>query len=1038
MDVPTPLSAPRGSHLEHLVADAGILDQFASLPNTRGVASLLERTDKLLDWLAPTPEAHRRRMAVFQFIRSVVSDCFGPGAKTVLIGSCALKTYLPDADIDMSVFVPRSYNQAADPVASLTAHICKAMQEQQAARAASRLSSATPKKQHHRHGDPRRQPPLHFHSVTCISADTCVIKCIVDNMSVDITFGQENAVASLELFERFDASYIGQNHILKKSILLLKAWLLHDATRAAGEDTAPVASSSARAAPGSRRGPCHGRPPPIYGAKDGGLCTYALNTMVTCLLNTHDVRHPFQAFILFFKVFADFDWDRFYVTLFGFVPLRSRDPMQFLGGSPNKASPGQSLKMGVQQVACFPDRAIRSINIQDPLLATNNLGRSVSSASACRFRRALAHGRRNLCVALSRSVNLADIPSMIQIFDSIFASCFSQFGSGDGWRPDLLDHPMQKWRGPAHGVRQPNIGEFDMTSMELITSIRTELQVFIDRASTIKRERGAAGDQTPPRLKPTDESSPPSTSSTGQEDSDEDSAMEPTPVRTVEAGKKSLEDEAGYDSASIIPCPESTNDNAKSAPNDNAIGESKQSTSGETPSVSLPHDGQLGSVTAVAIPSPESGKLKDISRDGMSMCRVVLVAIFAFALGGASLAILLSLSNNMGMLNGIMRSPVKSGIGPAGDGTLKHTLFGSTASSHFNYEDNGSARPSGSQTVPEVSRPAVHTDSGLVPDASTRADGARTSQSSTSTAGQRNQVDSADVEPLPPVVQRDILSIHGSTISLQTALRHAPFYYYDFGGESDPATTALTCHEAGSESPSAQLACTDSGDVLRRKPRHITSLLVVDPGATLTLSVASESRRACPAGPGRQQLQSVLWYVGDSLVQKSNRTFLTLRNIGAFRGPAAPFARVNSHDIFSGAALGAPEKGSRDGALVTSYVSCVDRNDDQSLSALSTFLGLRIRVQISEDPVLHNRVGRASGRVGQRLVLEGPLWHGGAGADNGASKLAEPYAMQWSRNGVDLEGETGSSWCGMCSTGCAAQADNFITVWFSDLLCLIR
>lgn len=260
---------------------------------------------QLLDWLSPSPEAHRRRMAVFQFIRSVVSDCFGPGAKTVLIGSCALKTYLPDADIDMSVFVPRTSNQAADPVASLTAHICKAMQKQQAARVASRLSSATPKKRHHRHGDPRRQPPLHFHSVTCISADTCVIKCIVDNMSVDITFGQENAVASLELFERFDASYIGQNHILKKSILLLKAWLLHDATRAAGEDaTSTEHSSAARSASGSRgRGPPrrHGRPPPIYGAKDGGLCTYALNTMVTCLLNTHDVRHPFQAFILFFK-----------------------------------------------------------------------------------------------------------------------------------------------------------------------------------------------------------------------------------------------------------------------------------------------------------------------------------------------------------------------------------------------------------------------------------------------------------------------------------------------------------------------------------------------------------------------------------------------------------------------------------------------------------------------------------------------------------------------------------------------------------------
>jgi len=101
--------------------------------------------------------------------------------------------------------------------------------------------------------------------------------------------------------------------------------------------------------------------------------------------------------ILCCKVFGDFDWDRFYVTLFGFAPLRSRNPMQYLGDSPHKASPGQTLKLGVQQVdysnlqlttsvygintwnflpqvECFPDRAIRSINIQDPLSASNNLG----------------------------------------------------------------------------------------------------------------------------------------------------------------------------------------------------------------------------------------------------------------------------------------------------------------------------------------------------------------------------------------------------------------------------------------------------------------------------------------------------------------------------------------------------------------------------------------------------------------------------------------------------------------------------------------
>jgi hypothetical protein len=510
-----------------LLADAGILDQFASLPDTPGIASLLQRTDHLLACLSPTPDAHRRRMAVFDFTRSVIADCFGPAAKTVLIGSCALKTYLPDADIDMSVFVPRTPGTAADPVAALTAHICTVMQRQQAERAAAAVAStsspaaaARGHRPRHRWRHSGEEAPLQFHSVTCISADTCVIKCQVDNVSVDITFGQENAVASLELFERFDAAYIGRDHILKKSILLLKAWFIYDAAQAAGDDSdsssniSSSASSSSSSSSsnsnsssdghrthhggGGRSGtagtgaaPHHnsggrghrghqlgysgggggppiyggggppiyggggpiygGGGPPIYGAKDGGLCTYALNTMVTCLLNTHDVRHPLQAFILFFKVFADFDWDRFYVTLFGFVPLRSKDPMQFLGGGGGGGTPNNNhnnnnddnnrmhstavplgvvgagggggggaplfpaLKMSVQQVACFPDRAIRSINIQDPLMAANNLGRSVSSATARRFRGALSRGRHNLCVALSRSVNFADIPSMIQV-----------------------------------------------------------------------------------------------------------------------------------------------------------------------------------------------------------------------------------------------------------------------------------------------------------------------------------------------------------------------------------------------------------------------------------------------------------------------------------------------------------------------------------------------------------------------------------------------------------------------------------------------
>lgn len=45
---------------------------------------------------------------------------------------------------------------------------------------------------------------------------------------------------------------------------------------------------------------------------------------------------------------------------------------------------------------------LKHLNIMDPLLATNNLGRSVSKASFSRIRKALAHGARTLTTILHK------------------------------------------------------------------------------------------------------------------------------------------------------------------------------------------------------------------------------------------------------------------------------------------------------------------------------------------------------------------------------------------------------------------------------------------------------------------------------------------------------------------------------------------------------------------------------------------------------------------------------------------------------------
>ena len=129
------------------------------------------------------------------------------------------------------------------------------------------------------------------------------------------------------------------------------------------------------------------------------------------------------------------------------------------------------------------------------------------------------------------------------------------------------------------------------------------------------------------------------------------------------------------------------------------------------------------------------------------------------------------------------------------------------------------------------------------------------------------------LELLPSVVREDIgLSSQNNMEDIAVrALRHAPFYYYDFGGD----VAALTAcrkngngavgddREGDADGADRQLTCSDDNTSvsLQRKPRHVTSMVVVDPGATLTLSVASESRRACPEGPENQLPQSILWCV---------------------------------------------------------------------------------------------------------------------------------------------------------------------------------
>ena len=97
------------------------LQSFSSeRPVRAGAASwfamaALDEVDALIDALRPTAESERRRDAVLQYVRECLhAHARLRGARCCVTGSFALKTYLPESDIDMTLLLPPADAAAAE------------------------------------------------------------------------------------------------------------------------------------------------------------------------------------------------------------------------------------------------------------------------------------------------------------------------------------------------------------------------------------------------------------------------------------------------------------------------------------------------------------------------------------------------------------------------------------------------------------------------------------------------------------------------------------------------------------------------------------------------------------------------------------------------------------------------------------------------------------------------------------------------------------------------------------------------------------
>ncbi|XAR52238.1 Polynucleotide adenylyltransferase [Bertholletia excelsa] len=337
-----------------------------------------ERTAQLITCIQPNKSSEEHRNAVASYVKRLITRCFS--CQVFTFGSVPLKTYLPDGDIDLTAF------EKNETLKDTWANDLREMLESE---------------------EKSEDAEFCVKEVQYIQAEVKIIKCLVDNIVVDISFNQLGGLCTLCFLEEVD-SLISQNHLFKRSIILIKAWCYYESR--------------------------------VLGAHHGLISTYALETLVLYIFHVinNTFSGPLEVLYRFLEFFGKFDWDNYCVSLWGPVPLSSLPDMT---ADPPRKDGGELLLSKVFLDACgsvysngqenYDTPFIsKHFNIIDPLRMNNNLGRSVSKGNFFRIRSAFAFGAQRL----ARLLNCPKENISAEI-NQFFKNTLNRHGKGH--RPDV-------------------------------------------------------------------------------------------------------------------------------------------------------------------------------------------------------------------------------------------------------------------------------------------------------------------------------------------------------------------------------------------------------------------------------------------------------------------------------------------------------------------------------------------------------------------------------------------------------------------------
>ncbi|XP_004302534.1 PREDICTED: uncharacterized protein LOC101304393 [Fragaria vesca subsp. vesca] len=339
-------------------------------------------TQGVIAQVQPTDVSERRRRAVIDYVQRLIRGFLG--CEVFPFGSVPLKTYLPDGDIDLTAFGGLNIDEV------LANDVCAVLERE----------------------DQNMAAEFMVKDVQLIRAEVKLVKCLVQNIVVDISFNQLGGLCTLCFLEQVDR-LIGKDHLFKRSIILIKAWCYYESR--------------------------------ILGAHHGLISTYGLETLVLFIFHLFhaSLNGPLAVLYKFLDYFSKFDWDNYCISLNG--PVRISSLPELLTEMPDNGG-GDLLLSNEFLRSCVdrfsvPSRGYETnyrtfqpkhLNIVDPLKENNNLGRSVSKGNFYRIRSAFTYGARKLGRILSQPEENID-----DEFRKFFSNTLDRHGSGQ--RPDVQD-----------------------------------------------------------------------------------------------------------------------------------------------------------------------------------------------------------------------------------------------------------------------------------------------------------------------------------------------------------------------------------------------------------------------------------------------------------------------------------------------------------------------------------------------------------------------------------------------------------------------